>query len=88
MTILRPLSLFLVGLAAWGLALGRYAAWDARRRGWLCGIVMVDEAVGLFTGIWLARNGTYLEVLACVAGAGCAAWLVARGTWGRSSETL
>jgi hypothetical protein len=76
MNLLRLGLLFCVGLTVWGLTLARSAAWDARRKNLLCGIVMADEAVGVFTGMWLARNGTYWEGLACVLGAGVAARLV------------
>jgi len=79
MTIsLRLLILFAIGLSAWGLTFGRALAWDTRRAGWLVAIVMADEMVGLWTGMWLAREGSWYEALALALGGGLSALLMLR----------
>ena len=75
---LRLLACFVVGLSVWALTFGRSAAWDARRAGWLMGIVMADEFLGIATGMYLARSGTWLEAGACAAGGAVAAWVMLR----------
>jgi hypothetical protein len=70
--------MFLLGLTAWGLTFGRSAAWDARRRWQLCCVVMADEMIGIFAGMYLARSGTYWEGAACALGGAAAAWIMLR----------
>jgi len=76
--LLRLFVMFAVGLTAWGLTFGRSLAWHTQRRGWLCCVVMLDEMLGITAGMWLARNGTYLEGAACALGGMIAAWLMLR----------
>lgn len=80
MTVLRLLALFLIGLTAWGLTFGRSLAWHGGRRNLLVGVVMADEMIGIFAGMYLARSGTYWEGAACALGGAVAAWLMLR--WG------
>ena len=79
MTGLRLLAFFTVGLSVWLLTFGRSAAWDGRRAGWLVGIVMADEFLGIATGMFLARQGTWLEAGACAVGGAVAALLMLKG---------
>jgi len=75
---LRLVLCFLVGLTVWLLTFGRSAAWDARRTGWLVGVVVMDEFLGIATGMYLARQGTWLEAAACAMGGAVAAWIMLR----------
>lgn len=76
--ILRLSILFLIGLSAWGLTFGRLLAWEGRHAGWLVGLVMADEAIGLWTGMWLAREGSWYEAIALAMGGGVSALLMLR----------
>jgi hypothetical protein len=77
-TSLRLLLLFIVGLSAWGLTFGRSLAWDKQRVGWLVSVVMVEEMVGLWAGMWLAREGSWYEAVALALGGGVSALLMLR----------
>jgi hypothetical protein len=66
--------MYALGIVAWSLCFGRSAAWDARRRGWLTLIVMIEEAFGVFGLMWLCKSGTYGDGAAAICGAGTAAW--------------
>ena len=79
MILFRLGLLFVIGLATWLLAFGRSAAWDAKHRGYLIGIVFADEVLGIGTGMYLARNGTWLEAIVCALGGTAAVWIVMRG---------
>jgi hypothetical protein len=88
LTVLRLLMLFLLGLTAWGLTFGRSLAWHGQRRGLLICVVMADEMIGIFAGMFLARHGTYVEGVACALGGAVAAWLLmSRSTTGSGGTT-
>jgi hypothetical protein len=86
MTALRLLVFFLVGLSVWILTFGRSAAWDARRAGWLVGIVVLDEFLGIATGMYLARSGSWFEAAACALGGAIAALFMLRRAHGVSDR--
>lgn len=70
------LLLFGVGFATWFIVFLRTYALDERRAIWLSGLVFADEALGIGTGVWLARNGGMWEVIAVAAGGTLAASIV------------
>lgn len=78
MILLRLLLCFLVGLSVWLLTFGRSAAWHGRRAGWLVSVVMLDELLGIATGMYLARQGSWFEAIACALGGAVAAWIMLR----------
>jgi hypothetical protein len=75
---MMTLALFVVGFVTWSLCFARSMAWDARHTGWLCCVVAVDESIGILTGMWLAKHGTYVEGLACALGGVLAAYVMLR----------
>jgi hypothetical protein len=78
---LRLLILYLIGLSAWGLTFGRSLAWHGQHAGLLACIVAADEMIGLYAGMWLARNGTWYEPVFIVLGGVTSALLMMRAKW-------
>ncbi|MEN6335908.1 MAG: hypothetical protein ABFE01_16770 [Phycisphaerales bacterium] len=76
--ILRLFVMFLLGLGTWLLVLLRGLALEKRRLWSLSGLIFVDECVGIGTGVFLARWGTWTDMLAVAAGGAIAAWVVLR----------
>jgi len=72
------LCLFAIGFCTWLIVFLRSYALDARHTIWLSGLVFADEAVGIGTGVWLARNGGIWEIVAVAAGGTLAATLAVR----------
>jgi len=73
---LRLSVMFGLGFVTWLLVFLRSYALDARHTRWLCFIVLCDEFMGIGTGMYLARSGTWLEAGAVAAGGALAAALV------------
>jgi hypothetical protein len=76
MTVLRLFVMYLIGLSAWGLTFGRSLAWHGKRAALLVCIVMADEMIGLFAGMYLARNGAWYEVVAIALGGATSALMM------------
>jgi hypothetical protein len=72
--LLRLLAVFGIGYVTWLLVLLRGIALEKRRVWPLCGLIFADECLGLGAGIWLARHGTPVDVVA-LASAGVVAAL-------------
>ena len=67
--------LFAIGFVTWFVVLLRAYVLDGRQTAYLCCLIFTDEAIGIGTGIWLARNGGWQEVIAVAAGGTLAAWV-------------
>jgi len=76
MTSLRLVVMFGVGLVTWLLVLLRGLALEKRRLWSLSGLIFLDECLGIGTGVFLARWGTWPDVLAVAFGGTVAAWVV------------
>lgn len=73
--MIRIAALLAIGFVTWMLVFLRSHAFGTRKSGLLCGIIFIDEAIGMTTAVWLARNGVFLEILAVAAGGALAALL-------------
>lgn len=76
--MLMILLMFVLGFVTWSLVLARSAAWDSRHTSLLMGVIFVDDLVGIGTGVYLARQGTIPEIIACALGGTFAALVVTR----------
>ena len=76
MTSLRLAVMFGVGLVTWLLVLLRGLALEKRQPWLLSGLIFLDECLGIGTGVFLARWGTWPDVLAVASGGTVAAWVV------------
>jgi len=76
--ILHPLIMFVVGFVTWFLVLLRGYALEQRHTKLLCSTVFIDELLGIGTGIYLARYGTAIDVMACAIGGTLAALVIMR----------
>jgi hypothetical protein len=74
--VLRLASLFVGGFLTWGLVVLRGIALEKRRASWLGSLIFADDCLAVGFGMWLARHGTVLDVVACAAGGACAAMLL------------
>jgi hypothetical protein len=78
MSLLPIITMFFVGFVTWSLAIYRLITLEGRRLVLLCGLVFVDEVIALELGIYLARNGSHLEAVACAMGGTLAAYIMVR----------
>jgi hypothetical protein len=74
--MMKILLMFVLGFVTWSLVLARSAAWDSRHVGSLMGVIFVDDLVGIGTAVYLARQGTIPEIVACALGGAFAGLIV------------
>lgn len=78
--MIRLFVMFIAGLVGWWLALSRSLMMDAGKIGQLCVLIFSAEFLGAIEGIYLARNGTWLDAvlgaLAMSFGGAAATWLL------------
>ncbi len=73
---LRPLLMFLSGFLVWGLTFARSYAFRNAWTSVLCGIIFLDELIGIFLGMWLAREGYWYDAVAAALGGSISAMLI------------
>ena len=74
--LVRLILVFFAGFAGWFVTLARTYALLERQKWLLCSFVFIEETVILAIGIWLARQGTFLDVMACALGSVVACYIV------------
>jgi hypothetical protein len=76
--ILRLFLMFGAGFLTWCLVFLRSISFREQRTILLSGVIFLDELAGIFIGMWLARNGTLYEAIACALGGTMAATISVR----------
>ena len=77
-SLLRPIIFMFAGFCTWYLALVRTVFLIRQQKTLLCILVFCDELVTICLGVWLARHGTFVEIISLALGGAVAASIVVR----------